>query len=217
MLYIVATPIGNLSDITLRALSTLKTVDYILSEDTRRTIKLLSHYEIEKKLFSFHGFNEKKKEDLIINDLRNGKHIALVSDAGMPTISDPGNMLVKRCNLENLKVTCIPGASSVVTALALSGMNSSCFQFLGFFPKKPGEIGRALEKVINFSGTSIFFETPHRLLKTLNYLPDNINISIAKELTKIHESVSFGNKEKLKAQFEKGGVKGEFVLLLSNN
>ncbi len=216
MLYLVATPIGNLEDITFRALSTLKDVDYILSEDTRRTYKLLSHYQIEKKMYSFHGFNEKKKEDLIILDLKNNKKIALVSDAGMPTISDPGNSLVKRCNLENLKVTCIPGPSAIVTALALSGFTTTTFQFLGFFPKKPGEIKRALEKVSLFSGTSIFFESPHRLLKTLNYLPENLQISIAKELTKLHETIFHGSKNELLSHFQKQGVKGEYVLLLSN-
>ena len=214
MLSIVATPIGNLEDITLRALSTLKNADYILCEDTRRTKKLLTHYEIHAKVFSFHGFNEKRKEEMVIEDLRQGKKIALVSDAGMPTISDPGSMLIQRCRNENLPVTCIPGASSVITALALSGMDTSSFQFLGFFPKKNGEILKAIDKASHFSGSSIFFESPHRLLKTLKKLPETLHVAIAKELTKIHETVFFGKPSELLLLLENRSIKGEYVLLL---
>jgi len=216
MLYIVATPIGNLEDITLRALSTLKIVDYILCEDTRRTKKLLSHYDIHTKMFSFHGFNEKQKEEMIIDHLRNGKKVALVSDAGMPTLSDPGSMLIARCQKEGLSVTCIPGASAIVTALALSGMPTTSFQFLGFFPKKNGEILQAIEKATLFSGTTIYFETPHRLLKTLKKLPPTMNISIAKELTKIHETLFQGKAADLYEKLKDLSIKGEYVLLLSS-
>ncbi len=216
MLYIVATPIGNLEDITLRALSTLKNVDYILCEDTRRTKKLLTHYEIPAKVFSFHGFNEKHKEDMIIGHLHEGKKIALVSDAGMPTISDPGSMLVKRAQKEGLAVTCIPGASAIVTALALSGMPTTSFQFLGFFPKKNGEILKAIETASLFSGSSIFFESPHRLLKTLKKLPESLNVSIAKELTKIHETLFQGKPSALYELLKERSIKGEYVLLLSS-
>ncbi len=216
MLYIVATPIGNLEDITLRALSTLKNVDYILCEDTRRTKKLLTHYEIQAKAFSFHGFNEKSKEDMVIGHLREGKKIALVSDAGMPTISDPGSMLVKRCQKESLPVTCIPGPSSIVTALALSGMPTTSFQFLGFFPKKNGEILKAIDKASSFSGSSIFFESPHRLLKTLKKLPETFNVSIAKELTKIHETLFQGKASTLYELLKDRSIRGEYVLLLSS-
>lgn len=215
MLYIVATPIGNLEDITLRALSTLKNVEYILCEDTRRTKKLLTHYEIQAKAFSFHGFNEKSKEDMVIGHLREGKKIALVSDAGMPTISDPGSMLVKRCQKENIPVTCIPGPSSIVTALALSGMPTTSFQFLGFFPKKNGEILKAIEKAASFSGSSIFFESPYRLLKTLKKLPETFNVSIAKELTKIHETLFQGKASALYELLKDRSIRGEYVLLLS--
>ncbi len=216
MLYIVATPIGNLEDITLRALSTLKNVDYILCEDTRRTKKLLTHYKIEAKVFSFHGFNEKCKEDMVIGHLHEGKKIALVSDAGMPTISDPGSMLVGRCQKENLSVTCIPGPSSIVTALALCGMPSTAFQFLGFFPKKEGEILKAIETVSSFCGSSIFFESPHRLLKTLKKLPETFNVSIAKELTKIHETLFQGKPSALYELLKDRSIRGEYVLLLSS-
>lgn len=214
MLYIVATPIGNLEDISLRALSTLKNVDYILCEDTRRTKKLLFHYEIEAKTFSFHSFNEKQKEEMIISDLIKGKKIALVSDAGMPTISDPGSMLIERCKKENLPITCIPGPSSITTALALSSFPKAPFQFLGFFPKKTGEIAKVLDKVSGFSGSSIFFESPHRLLKTLKKLPENFSVSLAKELTKIHETVLEGSPSALYEKLEKTSVRGEYVLLL---
>ncbi len=217
MLYILATPIGNLEDITLRALSTLKNADYILCEDTRRTKKLLTHYEIHAKAFSFHGFNEKRKEDLVIADLQAGKKIALVSDAGMPTISDPGSMLIQRCRKEGLQVTCIPGPSSVITALALSGMDTSSFQFLGFFPKKNGEILKAIEKASSFSGSSIFFESPHRLLKTLKKLPENLHVAIAKELTKIHETVFQGTAAELLETLKDRSIKGEYVLVLQTN
>ncbi len=215
MLYIVATPIGNLEDISLRALSTLKNADYILCEDTRRTKKLLFHYEIPTKTFSFHGFNEKQKEEMIVQDLIKGKKIALVSDAGMPTISDPGSMLIQRCQKENISITCIPGPSSIITALALSGLPTTSFQFLGFFPKKNGEIFKAIDKVSAFSGSSIFFESPHRLLKTLKKLPDTLDISIAKELTKIHETVFHGKPSALYEKLEKTSIRGEYVLLLS--
>ncbi len=216
MLYIIATPIGNLEDITLRALSTLKIVDYILCEDTRRTKKLLSHYDIHTKMFSFHGFNEKQKEEMILEHLRNGKKVGLVSDAGMPTLSDPGSMLIARCQKEGLGVTCIPGASAIVTALALSGMPTTSFQFLGFFPKKNGEILKAIEKASTFSGTSIYFETPHRLLKTLQKLPETMNVSIAKELTKIHETLFQGKAKDLYEKLKNMTIKGEYVLLLSS-
>jgi 16S rRNA (cytidine1402-2'-O)-methyltransferase len=214
LLYIVATPIGNLEDISFRGISTLKLVDYILCEDTRRTAKLLFHYQIPTKIYSFHGFNEKNKEEMIIGHLREGKKVALVSDAGMPTISDPGSMLVQRCNKEGIAVTCIPGPSAIITALALSGMPTTSFQFLGFFPKKNGEILKVLDTVLAFSGTSIFFESPHRLLKTLKKLPDEIHVAIAKELTKIHEAVVQDKPSVLYELLKKQSIKGEYVLLM---
>ena|SRR3990167_4115486 len=215
MLYIVATPIGNLEDITLRALSVLKSVDSVLCEDTRRTKKLLFHYEISVPTYSFHSFNERGKENTIITLLQNGKKIALVSDAGTPTISDPGSKLIARCHQENIPVTCIPGPSAIITALAFSGAESP-FQFLGFFPKKPGEIKRILERVNHFPGTSVFFESPHRLLKTLKYIPDTLHVIIAKELTKIHETLFQGSSKELYGKLEKTSIKGEYVLLLQN-
>ncbi len=215
MLYVVATPIGNLEDISLRALSILKNVDYILCEDTRRTKKLLFHYEIQAKTFSFHSFNEKQKEEMIVSHLREGKKVAIVSDAGMPTISDPGGMLVQRCQKELLPVTCIPGPSAILTALALSGLNPPSFQFLGFFPKKNSEITKTIETVLSFPGTSIFFESPHRLLKTLKRLPETLQVTLAKELTKIHETLPQRSPPPPYTQLKETSIRGEYVLLLS--
>lgn len=215
MLYVVATPIGNLEDISLRALSILKNVDYILCEDTRRTKKLLFHYEIVAKTFSFHSFNEKQKEEMILSHLREGKKVALVSDAGMPTISDPGGMLVQRCQKESLPVTCIPGPSAILTAFALSGLNTPSFQFLGFFPKKNSEILKTVETVLTFPGASIFFESPHRLLKTLKRLPETLHVHLAKELTKIHETLLQGSAQDLYTKLKETSIRGEYVLLLS--
>ena len=214
MLYIVATPIGNLEDITLRALNVLKKVHYILCEDTRRTKKLLFHYQISVPTYSFHSFNERKKEDLIISHLREGKEVALVSDAGMPLISDPGGPLVKRCREEGLSVTCIPGPSAVTTALALSGLNTDRFQFLGFFPKKGADLRDTLEEIHAFDGVSLFFEAPHRLLKTLKRLPPTLHVTLAKELTKVHETILSGSPQDLFDHLYDTTILGEYVLLL---
>lgn len=216
MLYIIGTPIGNLGDITLRAIDTLKSCDLILCEDTRQTKKLLTHFQIDKPLRSYHQFNEKKQEERIVEELQKGLHIALVSDAGMPLIADPGYTLVQRCRDEQLPITCIPGPSAVITALALSGLNTDHFQFLGFLPKKPGEIKELIAKALSFQGTTIFFETPHRLLKTLGYFPKEAKLVIARELTKIHEEVVHGSPDELKAHFQENILKGEIVLLLEN-
>ncbi len=151
---------------------------------------------------------------MIVGHLREGKKVALVSDAGMPTISDPGSMLVQRCIQEKIGVTCIPGPSAIITALAISGMPTASFQFLGFFPKKNGEILKTVERVLAFSGTSIFFESPHRLLKTLKKLPDSIVVSVAKELTKIHESLIQDKPSLLYQLLKEQSIKGEYVLLM---
>lgn len=214
MLFIVGTPIGNLQDITLRALTTLKESDYILCEDTRRTKALCRHFEIVTPLLSFHKFNEKSREEKLILDLQAGKKISLVSDAGMPTIADPGFMLIRRCQEESLPITCIPGPSAVITALCLSGLDGSTFQFLGFMPKKPGAIQRCIERAQNFPGTTVFFDTPHRLLKTLKYFPEEARLVVIREMTKIFEEVVKGSPSELIEHFSKKSVKGEFVLLV---
>lgn len=214
MLFIIATPIGNLQDISYRAVATLKSCDYVLCEDTRRTKILCKHYEIETPLLSYHKFNEKSREEKLLSDLKEGKKIGLVSDAGMPLIADPGYVIVKRCREESLPFTCIPGASAVTTALALSGLDTTAFQFLGFMPKKPGAIGRLIERALNFPGTTVFFDTPHRLLKTLPYFPKDSRLVVIREMTKIYEEVVHGSPDELKEHFSKKTVKGEIVLLV---
>jgi len=214
MLYIVGTPIGNLSDISSRALSTLKESDYILCEDTRRTKKLCHHFEIPTRLVSYHKFNEKSREEQILEDLKAEKKISLVSDAGMPTIADPGFTLIRKCHDESLSVTCIPGPSAVITALCLSGLDTNAFQFLGFMPKKPGAINRMITQAIEFKGTTIFFDTPHRLMKTLKFFPEDCKLVVIREMTKIYEEIVRGTPGEISAHFAKKSVKGEFVILV---
>lgn len=220
MLYLVATPIGNLQDFSVRALETLKRCDYILAEDTRHSLKLLQHYEIQKPLVSFHQHNEQGREDKVLQDLRDGKEIALISDAGTPLISDPGFLLVKACHNESLPVTAIPGASSVLVALSLSGLEPTPFQFIGFLPRKTGELTSCLEELLDYPGTTICFESPERLtdcLKILCELDPKAKISIARELTKRFENVRTGTCEELLAQQVATPALGEIVLLIEGH
>lgn len=226
-LYIVATPIGNLQDITLRALQTLSEVDFIASEDTRKTGILIKHYfkekeiEMREKLFSYYEQTEIKRVPQIINLLLNGKNVALVSDAGTPTISDPGFKLVRECIKEGIKVVSIPGPTSLISALVSSGLATDKFLFLGFLPKKQGHrktILKNLKKSLRLiNSTVIIFESPYRLLAALSELKEilgDIEIVVARELTKIHEEV---RKDLISNQINhyKNGVKGEIVILLS--
>ncbi|MCL4418158.1 MAG: 16S rRNA (cytidine(1402)-2'-O)-methyltransferase [Actinobacteria bacterium] len=226
-LYIVSTPIGNLQDITLRALETLSEVDYIASEDTRKTGILIKHYfkgkeiEMSKKVFSYYEQTEIKRIPQIINLLLNGKNVALVSDAGTPTISDPGFKLVKECLKEGIKVVSIPGPTSLISALVSSGLPTDKFLFLGFLPKKPGHrktMLKNLKKSLRLiNSTVIIFESPYRLLTTLSELKEilgDIEIVIARELTKIHEEVRKDLISNLINHY-KTGVKGEIVILLN--
>ncbi len=226
-LYIVSTPIGNLQDITLRALETLSEVDYIASEDTRKTGILIKHYfkgkeiEMSKKVFSYYEQTEIKRIPQIINLLLNGKNIALVSDAGTPTISDPGFKLVKECLKEGIKVVSIPGPTSLISALVSSALPTDKFLFLGFLPKKPGHrktMLKNLKKSLRLiNSTVIIFESPHRLLTILSELKEilgDIEIVIARELTKIHEEVRKDLISNLINHY-KTGVKGEIVILLN--
>ena len=226
-LYIVSTPIGNLQDITLRALETLSEVDYIASEDTRKTGILIKHYfkgkeiEMSKKVFSYYEQTEIKRIPQIINLLLNGKNIALVSDAGTPTISDPGFKLVKECLKEGIKVVSIPGPTSLISALVSSALPTDKFLFLGFLPKKPGHrktMLKNLKKSLRLiNSTVIIFESPYRLLATLSELKEilgDIEIVIARELTKIHEEVRKDLISNLINHY-KTGVKGEIVILLN--
>ncbi|MFQ3368239.1 MAG: 16S rRNA (cytidine1402-2'-O)-methyltransferase [Methylophilaceae bacterium] len=220
-LYLVATPIGNLEDITLRAIEVLKKVDLIACEDTRTTNRLLAHYGIKKKLISIHQHNEKNKSEFLINELSNGKSIAYASDAGTPAISDPGAFLVKQALKFGIKVSPIPGPSSPITAFSASGIESTQFQFYGFLPNASSKSKKLLQKVYGQTLPTIIFESPHRVLKTLS-LVQNIfgpkhEIFIARELTKIYETIY---KDEVMAIIERleshpEEQKGEFVIILT--
>jgi 16S rRNA (cytidine1402-2'-O)-methyltransferase len=220
-LYLVATPIGNLEDITLRAIEVLKKVDLIACEDTRTTNRLLAHYGIKKKLISIHQHNKKNKSEFLINELSNGKSIAYASDAGTPAISDPGAFLVKQALKFGIKVSPIPGPSSPITAFSASGIESTQFQFYGFLPNASSKSKKLLQKVYGQTLPTIIFESPHRVLKTLS-LVQNIfgpkhEIFIARELTKIYETIY---KDEVMAIIERleshpEEQKGEFVIILT--
>jgi len=216
-LYVVPTPIGNLKDITLRALETLQSADCIAAEDTRQTIKLLNHYNIKKPLISYHQHNELGKSKELIDRIRNGQNIALVSDAGSPGISDPGSVLIKRCIEEGIDFEVLPGATAIITALVASGCDTSKFAFRGFLPRESKEKKQLVEEVKNYKDTLIFYEAPHRLLDTLRFLREsfgNRNISVCKELTKMYETFVRGTLEEVIEHFSKITVKGEFVIVL---
>lgn len=219
MLYLIATPIGNIKDITVRALETIALCDYLLVEDTRRTSILLNHFSLKVPMKSFHKFNEKKFEDQIIRDLKEGKNIALLSDAGMPTLNDPGSFLVARCHKEKIEFTCCPGASSILTALALSGLSVESFEFVGFLPKKPGKRKKALTNMCAYPGASIAFESPYRIEKTLQELakiaPD-VQTILAKELTKKFEKIISGTALEILTSIKNQTPKGEYVLIISS-
>lgn len=219
-LFIVATPIGNLKDITLRALETLKSVDYILCEDTRVTGKLLKKYEISKRLISFNDFSEDKKAPSVVQDLLKGQLVALVSDAGTPLISDPGYKLVREAIKKEIKVESIPGPSSVVSALVVSGLPPDKFTFLGYLPKSEEKKKKILESVKenqkSLKTTVIIFESPFRISKTLESIEQvfgDIGIVVCRELTKIHEETSRGKISKSTNHFSQTSPRGEFIVL----
>jgi len=218
-IYLVATPIGNLSDMSMRAIDTLKNVDIIACEDTRNTIRLLNHFEIKGHLTSYHEYNKIDKAYELCEKVKEGKNIAFVSDAGMPAISDPGYELCEIAYKEGIEVTIIPGASAVVSALAISGISSRRFCFEGFLPADKNEKKEILTELSQESRTIILYEAPHRLLKTLKELFEylgNRNISIVRELTKLHEEVLKGNLGDIIADYEaeKIVVRGEYVLVI---
>lgn len=194
MLYLVATPIGNLKDISLRALDTLKSVDLILCEDTRSSAPLLHHYEISTPLSSYEQFSEKSKLQWVLDQLNLGKNIALISDAGTPAVCDPGALLVKSCHEAHIPVTSVPGAAAPLVAYSLMGTMKP-FQFLGFFPKKEGEQKTTFEMIFSYNGVSLFFESPHRILKTIEMIPSEAKITVFRELTKKFEQMISGTKE----------------------
>lgn len=214
MLYLVATPIGNLGDFSFRAVEVLKNCSYILCEDTRHSQILLNHYGIEKPLKSFHQFNEKKREDEVVEDLKAGKEIAVISDAGTPGICDPGEALVRRCKEEGLRVSAVPGPSAWVAALSLSTMPKESVQFMGFLPAKAGERKKMIGKMIYYGGTSICYEAPHRLIETLEEFQAAKKISVLRELTKTFEECIEGTPAHLLSHFRAHAPKGEIVLLI---
>lgn len=219
MLYLIATPIGNLEDITLRALATLKECDYILAEDTRHSYTLLQHHGIDRPLVSFHQHNEKEREDKVLDDLRQGKKIALISDAGTPLISDPGFLLVKACRTHGLAVTALPGASSVLVALSLAGLEPTPFQFIGFLPRKRGELIERLEAILDYASTTIAYESAERLEETLKVLVElapECTVAIARELTKKFEHIRQGTAQEVYALQKNEPARGEIVLLIHN-
>lgn len=216
-LFLCATSIGNLSDITLRVLETLKSVDLIAAEDTRHTIKLLNHYEIKTKMTSYHEFNKYDKADELVNLMLQGKNIALVTDAGTPGISDPGEELVKKCHEAGVPVTSLPGASALITALSMSGLSSRRFVFEGFLPTDKKELKEALERIQNETRTIGIYEAPHRILRTLKELEKVLGdreIRICRELTKIHEEVLPITISRAIEKYENEEAKGEMVILI---
>ncbi|MGG7215124.1 16S rRNA (cytidine(1402)-2'-O)-methyltransferase [Clostridium nigeriense] len=216
-LYLVPTPIGNLKDITLRALEVLESVDEIAAEDTRTSLKLLNHFNIKKSLFSYHKHNEKGKSLDIINKLKSGLNIALITDAGTPGISDPGSVIVEKCIEENIEFEVLPGATAITTALVYSGLDTTRFLFRGFLPRENKERNPVIEEVKNVRDTLIFYEAPHRLLNTLGYLKSNLGnrrIAICRELTKLHEEIYRGKISEAIDFFVDNRPRGEFVLVI---
>ena len=216
-LYVVPTPIGNLGDITLRALEVLKTVDVILAEDTRTSGILMKHYNISKPLQSFHIFNEHKALASVISKLKKGEVMALVSDAGTPGISDPGFLLIRECLKNNLSVECLPGATAFVPALVKSGFPTDRFVFEGFLPHKKGR-QTLLKQLAEEERTIVFYESPHRLVKTLEQIREFFGseriVSVSRELTKLHEETFTGGIGEVITHFTSKEVKGEIVLII---
>jgi 16S rRNA (cytidine1402-2'-O)-methyltransferase len=217
-LYIVPTPIGNLEDITIRALRILKEVDLVLAEDTRQTVKLFQHYQIQKPLQSYHQHNEHKVLQNLVSDLKAGKQIALVSDAGTPGISDPGFLIIRECIKERIAVDCLPGATAFVPALVKSGLPCDSFCFEGFLPEKKGR-QTMLKKLAEEERTVVFYESPHRLLKTIAQLIEffgaDRQASISRELTKLFEETVNGSLQQILEHFTNGTIKGEFVIVIA--
>lgn len=216
-LYICGTPIGNLEDITLRTLRILKEVNFIACEDTRVTRKLLNNYEIKKELISYHEHNKAEAGAKIIERLKANESCALVSDAGMPGINDPGSDLIRECLKEDLKYTVLPGPSAFLTALIFSGMKNDNFTYAGFFPRDNSgkkEIKRVLEKE---EGTTIYYESPHRIKKTVDFFAEQFperKIALVREISKIYEEMISGTSLEVKEKIEKIILKGEFVLIV---
>jgi 16S rRNA (cytidine1402-2'-O)-methyltransferase len=216
-LYLIPTPIGNLEDITLRALRILKEVDVILAEDTRTSSKLLKHYEIDKRLVAHHQHNEHKSLERIIDSIKAGETMALISDAGTPAISDPGFLLARECIKHDIEVDCLPGATAFVPALVNSGFPCDKFIFEGFLPHKKGRQTR-LKLYTEETRTVVFYESTHRLLKTLNqfseFYGEERQVSVSRELTKMHEETIRGTVKEVIEYYNNNVTKGEIVMVL---
>ena len=219
-LYLVATPIGNLEDITLRALRTLRECDIVAAEDTRRTGQLLKHFGISKPLLSYFQFNEAKRSEEIIGRLRDGQKIALVTDAGSPGISDPGERVVRAAIASGFRVEPVPGPSALVAALTASGLSTKEFHFVGFLPHKSGQRRRELERLKNVKGTLVLYESPFRIEKLLLELAETYpghQVVLAREVTKKFEEFLRGTPEELLSVFKKRSLKGEFVVMVQRS
>ncbi|MAQ47609.1 MAG: 16S rRNA (cytidine(1402)-2'-O)-methyltransferase [Flavobacteriales bacterium] len=216
VIYIIPTPIGNLEDITLRAIRILKESDLILVEDSRVTRKLLNNYNITTKMISYHAFNEHKKTDEIIDKIDAGFKISLVSDAGTPSISDPGFLLIRACIKHNITIACLPGPTACITALVKSGLPCDKFHFEGFLPVKKKR-AKLLNIISNYENTTIIYESPHRILKTLNDLNQfcgERNVVVIKEISKVYETAYRGNIREVIDSISNSKLKGEFVIIL---
>lgn len=219
-LYIVPTPIGNLEDITLRAIRVLKEVDFILAEDTRTSGNLLRHLQIEKRLVAHHQHNEHKTVEMIAERIASGEKIALITDAGTPGISDPGFLLVRECVAKGIDVECLPGATAFVPALVNSGLPCDTFCFEGFLPQKKGRQTK-IKSLINEHRTMVFYESPHRLIKALEqfieYFGAERKASVSRELTKMYEENKRGTLQELRDYFSSKTIKGEIVIVVEGN
>lgn len=217
-LYLIPTPIGNLDDITHRAINTLKTVDIVYAEDTRETRKLLSNFGIQKKIISCHKYTEKKNEEEFINLLKSGKNIGYVSDRGTPLISDPGSVITKSTINECITVIALPGASALLPAINMSGLDNDRFYFYGFLDSKKSARLKALKELYNFKNTIIFYEAPHRFKETINDMYEvfgNRNVSICREISKLHEEVFRGTLKEVIESYNL--IKGEIVIVVEGN
>ena len=218
-LFVVGTPIGNLEDITLRAISTLQDVDFVLAEDTRNSKKLLTAHNINTKMISYHEHSNEKEIKRIIDILLGGKNLALISDAGTPTISDPGYGLIRDCIRQEIKIIPIPGASAITTAMSVSGLPSDSFTFYGFLSQKIGRLNK-IKELLSIDNTIILFESPFRLEKTLNQLKEylgNRSVVVGRELTKLYEEIIRGNLDDVIKYFSKSKVKGEIVIMIGKD
>lgn len=219
-LIVVPTPIGNLEDITFRAINVLKNCDLILAEDTRTSGVLLKHYGIETRMRSYHKFNEHQAASQIVESIRAGETIALISDAGTPAISDPGFLLVRSCVQAGIQVECLPGATAFVPAIVMSGIPNDRFCFEGFLPQKKGRQTR-LKALTQETRTMVFYESPYRVLKTLNqlaeYLGNDRRASVSREISKMYEETLRGSLEELKNHFAVNEPRGEFVIVVEGN